>query len=277
MTKEEILKEKGITELTAFHAYPYLYRATIEAMDLYAQQQTEELVREIKRIKEERLAFATESEELRKEVESFRNEKNNELARLTAPDGAITKRVLIEDNHRLTSEIEQLRKENEELRAKLDRRWIRTADQMPNEQALLLTSSQDIIIGDWYKEAWRTHRSKWVAGILESAYKKDDIVAWQLLPFPGPTNWIPAYDESSKTENWELRELQSENQSLRSQQQTEQLRKENEEWKKRQEYLEDEITRLRELLTKAKDYIFLGYVGAVELSDEIDNALNPKP
>lgn len=81
MTKEEILKEKGITELTAFHAYPYLYRATIEAMDLYAQQQTEELVREIKRIKEERLAFATESEELRKEVESFRKEKNNELAR----------------------------------------------------------------------------------------------------------------------------------------------------------------------------------------------------
>ena len=86
-------------------------------------------------------------EELRKEIESLRNEKNNELARLTAPDGAITKRVLIEDNHRLTSEIEQLRKENEELRAKLDRRWIRTADQMPNEQALLLTSSQDIIIG----------------------------------------------------------------------------------------------------------------------------------
>ena len=46
MTKEEILKEKGITELTAFHAYPYLYRATIEAMDLYAQQQTEELRKE---------------------------------------------------------------------------------------------------------------------------------------------------------------------------------------------------------------------------------------
>ena len=53
-------------------------------------------------------------EELRKEIESLRNEKNNELARLTAPDGSITKRVLIEDNHRLTSENEQLRKENEE-------------------------------------------------------------------------------------------------------------------------------------------------------------------
>lgn len=38
-----------------------------------------------------------------------------------------------------------------------------------------------------------------------------------------------------------------------------------------------ELTRLRELLGKAKNYIFLGYVGAVELSDEISNALNHKP
>lgn len=53
MTKEEILKEKGITELTAFHAYPYLYRATIEAMDLYAQQQTEELRKENEELKDE--------------------------------------------------------------------------------------------------------------------------------------------------------------------------------------------------------------------------------
>ena len=288
-TKEEIVKWHT-HNLSAFSLATYK-KPVYDAMQEYADQECAAKDNEISRLngiitEQQRLSNLVsgdlqnakkEIQELREGGESLRNEKNNELARLTAPDGAITKRVLIEDNHKLTSEIEQLRKENEELRAKLDRRWIRTADQMPNEQALLLTSSQDIIIGDWYKEAWRTHRSKWVAGILESAYKKDDIVAWQLLPFPGPTNWIPAYDESSKTENWELRELQSENQSLRSQQQTEQLRKENEEWKKRQEYLEDEITRLRELLTKAKDYIFLGYVGAVELSDEIDNALNPKP
>ena len=81
-----------------------------------------------------------------------------------------------------------------------------------------------------------------------------------------------------------MRELQSENQSLRSQQQTEQLRKENEECKKRQEYLEDEITRLRELLERAKDWIYDNASEESSANDEraklladIEKELNPKP
>ena len=42
---EEHLKEKGITELSAFHAYPYLYKATIEAVESKADEQAIEFAR----------------------------------------------------------------------------------------------------------------------------------------------------------------------------------------------------------------------------------------
>lgn len=73
-TKEEILKEKGITELTAFHAYPYLYRATIEAMYLYAQQQTEELRKENEEWKKRQEYLEDEITRLRELLERAKDE-----------------------------------------------------------------------------------------------------------------------------------------------------------------------------------------------------------
>lgn len=68
--------------------------------------------------------------------------------------------------------------------------WIKvTPETMPDKPALLLTSSQVIIIGDWYENGWRTHRSEWVPRNdgtefkkLQSAYKFEDIIAWVPLP-----------------------------------------------------------------------------------------------
>jgi hypothetical protein len=65
-------------------------------------------------------------------------------------------------------------------------RWVPVSERMPEGDALLLTSSKMIVIGDWYKGAWRTARSTWerVDGtmVLKSAYRKDDITHWMPLP-----------------------------------------------------------------------------------------------
>lgn len=67
--------------------------------------------------------------------------------------------------------------------------WIKvTPETMPTTQVLLLTSSQVVIIGDWYKGEWRTHRSEWVPiegsefKRLKSAFKFEEIIAWMPLP-----------------------------------------------------------------------------------------------
>lgn len=60
----------------------------------------------------------------------------------------------------------------------------------PTGDVLLLTTSRMWIIGDWYKGAWRTHRSWWEPGDvdgtpgLRSAFAEDDITHWTPLPDP---------------------------------------------------------------------------------------------
>lgn len=67
-------------------------------------------------------------------------------------------------------------------------RLISARKRKPDRDALLLTTSKVWIIGDWYRGAWRTHRSQWTlidgVQVLASAYAEDDITHW--LPLPDP-------------------------------------------------------------------------------------------
>ena len=113
-TKEEIVKWHT-HNLSAFSLATYK-KPVYDAMQEYADQECAEKDNEISRLngiitEQQRLSNLVSGDlqnakkdiqelreggkELRKEIESLRNEKNNELARLTAPDGSITKRVLL--------------------------------------------------------------------------------------------------------------------------------------------------------------------------------------
>lgn len=171
------------------------------------------------------------------------------------------------------SEIQRLTKEVEELKVS---KWV-NAEIKPLGEVILMTSSRVQIIGDWYEGGWRTHRSKWENGVYKSAFNEGDIVAWH--PLPEESMWRPTTLIGNQSE--EIQRLTKQVEELSwVEDEIDTAR----EWMKvhkgensRYLQIQEENTRLRELLTKAKDYIFLGYVGAVELSDEIDNALNPKP
>lgn len=72
--------------------------------------------------------------------------------------------------------------------------WISVNDSKPDTDSLLLTASGICIIGDWYKEGWRTHKSHWEKdenGVNRyvSAYKDESITHWQPLPLP-PNNQL---------------------------------------------------------------------------------------
>ncbi len=67
-----------------------------------------------------------------------------------------------------------------------EKEWISVNEKWPEGEVMLLTSSRMIILGDWYKGEWRTHRSRWIeidgANVFKSAYKKEEITHWSPLP-----------------------------------------------------------------------------------------------
>jgi len=75
---------------------------------------------------------------------------------------------------------EPLKKRIEEL--ELSSLWIDVKNYMPEGDVLLLTTSKVVVIGDWYKEKWRTSQSYWDDSVLKSVYQKNDITHWMPLP-----------------------------------------------------------------------------------------------
>lgn len=62
MTKEEHLKEKGITEATGFHSYGYLYESTLEAMESYATDRLDSYKESLRlAIEEQRSGFPSKN------------------------------------------------------------------------------------------------------------------------------------------------------------------------------------------------------------------------
>jgi hypothetical protein len=69
--------------------------------------------------------------------------------------------------------------------------WIRVEDKLPEGEVLLLTTSKAIIIGDWYKDKWRSPgRWHWdaIGQQWHSDFQTQDITHWQPLPSPPQSN-----------------------------------------------------------------------------------------
>jgi hypothetical protein len=70
----------------------------------------------------------------------------------------------------------------EDIQRLVEPKWIDCNIKMPDREVLLLTTSKVIILGDWYKDSWRTAQSYWDNGNLKSVYQKEDITHWMSLP-----------------------------------------------------------------------------------------------
>lgn len=63
LTKEEILKDFGITPETRHHSYDYLYKSMLLAMDMYSEKQNQKLNLEL-------LTLQDQTDELEKDLKS---------------------------------------------------------------------------------------------------------------------------------------------------------------------------------------------------------------
>lgn len=80
--------------------------------------------------------------------------------------------------------------------------WIHCSDRMPDGDALLLTASRVILIGDWYRGVWRSPgQNYWENGELKCKFHEDDITHWMPLPstnleeVPSPQETVKIHDD----------------------------------------------------------------------------------